>query len=260
MIMQSRTPGAARIIRMLEYSGPTHAPHFLFPGEDHAALTANANWLAPHHDVPAMQRLIIAIQLRVAHAGAGPDQVTHVVLTHLHTDHVGWNTVLADGRWMPTFPHSRYIFTKERFSLLERPVRQRRSGRERRLFRRQRAADPRGRPRRNERGRAPRRGPARTGARPRSQARPDHLPAAERRRGGDLRRRRHAPSGADRSPRVEQPLLHLARGGAPEPCELPCPCGATRCPHHADAFRRALLRLYIRRQGECFAFEPVSWQ
>jgi glyoxylase-like metal-dependent hydrolase (beta-lactamase superfamily II) len=32
--------------------------------------------------------------------------------THLHADHVGWNTRLDNGRWIPTFPNARYIFSK----------------------------------------------------------------------------------------------------------------------------------------------------
>ncbi len=42
-------------------------------------------------------------------AGIGPDDVDYVLCTHLHTDHVGWNTKLEDGRWVPTFPNARYI-------------------------------------------------------------------------------------------------------------------------------------------------------
>ena len=40
----------------------------------------------------------------LAAAGVAPDQVDVVVCTHLHVDHVGWNTRLVDGRWVPTFP------------------------------------------------------------------------------------------------------------------------------------------------------------
>jgi glyoxylase-like metal-dependent hydrolase (beta-lactamase superfamily II) len=43
-------------------------------------------------------------------AGFAPERVTHVVCTHLHVDHVGWNTRLVDGRWVPTFPNARYLF------------------------------------------------------------------------------------------------------------------------------------------------------
>ena len=43
--------------------------------------------------------------------GIKPEAVTHVLCTHLHSDHSGWNTRLLDGRWVPTFPNARYIFS-----------------------------------------------------------------------------------------------------------------------------------------------------
>lgn len=43
-------------------------------------------------------------------AGFPPEQVSTVLCTHLHFDHVGWNTRLVDGRWVPTFPQARYLF------------------------------------------------------------------------------------------------------------------------------------------------------
>ena len=33
--------------------------------------------------------------------------------THLHADHVGWNTLLDNGKWVPTFPNAKYIFSKK---------------------------------------------------------------------------------------------------------------------------------------------------
>ncbi|WP_099024112.1 MBL fold metallo-hydrolase [Mycolicibacterium palauense] len=42
-------------------------------------------------------------------AGVDPADVDVVVNTHLHTDHVGWNTRSADGVWVPTFPNARYL-------------------------------------------------------------------------------------------------------------------------------------------------------
>ena len=42
-------------------------------------------------------------------AGASVDDVDYVLCTHLHVDHVGWNTRLVDGRWVPTFPNARYL-------------------------------------------------------------------------------------------------------------------------------------------------------
>jgi glyoxylase-like metal-dependent hydrolase (beta-lactamase superfamily II) len=43
-------------------------------------------------------------------AGFEPESMDCVVCTHLHVDHVGWNTRLDDGRWVPTFPRARYLF------------------------------------------------------------------------------------------------------------------------------------------------------
>jgi glyoxylase-like metal-dependent hydrolase (beta-lactamase superfamily II) len=43
-------------------------------------------------------------------AGFPAEQVTDVLCTHLHFDHVGWNTRLVNGKWMPTFPQARYLF------------------------------------------------------------------------------------------------------------------------------------------------------
>ncbi|MUL65486.1 MBL fold metallo-hydrolase [Mycobacterium sp. CBMA 234] len=42
-------------------------------------------------------------------AGIEPADVDVVINTHLHTDHVGWNTQLVDGDWVPTFPNARYL-------------------------------------------------------------------------------------------------------------------------------------------------------
>ncbi|MFB9127182.1 MBL fold metallo-hydrolase [Paraburkholderia dipogonis] len=47
---------------------------------------------------------------RLADAGILPTQVDEVLLTHLHADHVGWNTQWLDGRWQPTFPNATYVF------------------------------------------------------------------------------------------------------------------------------------------------------
>jgi glyoxylase-like metal-dependent hydrolase (beta-lactamase superfamily II) len=46
-------------------------------------------------------------------AGVAPDDVDYVVCTHMHVDHVGWNTVRVDGRWAPTFPRATYVFVGE---------------------------------------------------------------------------------------------------------------------------------------------------
>jgi glyoxylase-like metal-dependent hydrolase (beta-lactamase superfamily II) len=46
-------------------------------------------------------------------AGVAPEQVDLVVCTHLHADHVGWNTRLVDGHWVPAFPSATYLFVGE---------------------------------------------------------------------------------------------------------------------------------------------------
>ncbi len=51
----------------------------------------------------------------LADAGVKPEEVTHVMCTHLHWDHVGWNTRLVDGRWVPTFPNARYVMAKREY-------------------------------------------------------------------------------------------------------------------------------------------------
>lgn len=49
---------------------------------------------------------------RLAAAGCAPGDVDFVMCTHLHADHVGWNTRLEDGRWTPTFKNARYLIGK----------------------------------------------------------------------------------------------------------------------------------------------------
>ncbi len=49
----------------------------------------------------------------LASLGLTVSDIDFVMCTHLHTDHVGWNTRLEDGRWVPTFPNARYIFSEK---------------------------------------------------------------------------------------------------------------------------------------------------
>lgn len=48
-------------------------------------------------------------------AGWTRESVDAVVCTHLHVDHVGWNTMLVDGAWVPTFPNARYLIGRTEF-------------------------------------------------------------------------------------------------------------------------------------------------
>jgi len=47
--------------------------------------------------------------------GVAPESVDYVMCTHMHGDHVGWNTRLSNGRWVPTFPNARYVFARSEF-------------------------------------------------------------------------------------------------------------------------------------------------
>jgi glyoxylase-like metal-dependent hydrolase (beta-lactamase superfamily II) len=48
----------------------------------------------------------------MAAAGFPRESIDTVLCTHMHVDHVGWNTMLVDGRWVPTFPAARYLFSR----------------------------------------------------------------------------------------------------------------------------------------------------
>jgi len=48
-------------------------------------------------------------------AGYPRESIDTVLCTHLHVDHVGWNTMLVDGEWVPTFPNARYLFARTEY-------------------------------------------------------------------------------------------------------------------------------------------------
>ncbi|MFD2028996.1 MBL fold metallo-hydrolase [Promicromonospora aerolata] len=64
-------------------------------------------------DVPSWSHLQTAYLADLAAAGVTPESVDVVVNTHLHADHVGWNTRLVDGAWVPTFPNAEYLMPAE---------------------------------------------------------------------------------------------------------------------------------------------------
>ncbi|MFK4227880.1 MBL fold metallo-hydrolase [Streptomyces sp. NPDC019890] len=65
--------------------------------------------------VPAWDHMLLDYLGNLQRAGVRPRDVDLVVNTHLHVDHVGWNTRLDDGTWVPTFPNATYLMPKADF-------------------------------------------------------------------------------------------------------------------------------------------------
>ncbi len=59
--------------------------------------------------IPTWNKLQGRFLQDLAEAGFARETIDTVLCTHLHVDHVGWNTMLVDGRWIPTFPQARYL-------------------------------------------------------------------------------------------------------------------------------------------------------
>ncbi len=73
---------------------------------------------------PAFHRLTTDWLRRLQAIGVAPDAVNFVMCTHMHGDHVGWNTRHVDGRWVPTFPNARYVFAESEYRHRESRYRQ----------------------------------------------------------------------------------------------------------------------------------------
>ncbi|MET0337999.1 MAG: MBL fold metallo-hydrolase [Caulobacter sp.] len=57
---------------------------------------------------------------RMNAAGFPPESIDVVLCTHLHVDHVGWNTTLVDGVWKPTFTNARYLYNRTEYDYWEK--------------------------------------------------------------------------------------------------------------------------------------------
>lgn len=66
--------------------------------------------------VPSVHRLDTPYLANLAALGLRPEDIHVVMCTHLHFDHVGWNTRLENGRWVPTFPNARYVFSAQDYA------------------------------------------------------------------------------------------------------------------------------------------------
>jgi glyoxylase-like metal-dependent hydrolase (beta-lactamase superfamily II) len=66
-------------------------------------------------DIPAWSGLQTNFLTDLAAAGFARESIDVVLCTHLHVDHVGWNTMLVDSHWVPTFPKARYLLARSEF-------------------------------------------------------------------------------------------------------------------------------------------------
>ena len=119
--------------------------------------------------IPIFGGLDTPFLTRMAAAGFAPDDIDVVICSHLHIDHVGWNTQLHAGRWVPTFPNARYLFSAIERDYWDPQGPGRPPDRSRRVRQHQRL--------RGQRAAAARRGQRRTGGRGVSRQRVDHAAA-----------------------------------------------------------------------------------
>lgn len=119
MVLPQATPEAVRGI-------PWLSPHFI---DDQGRLLFSVHALVvdsqdrrivvdtclgndKERGLPEWSKLSGPFLQDLVEAGAPRESVDLVVCTHLHLDHVGWNTMLVDGRWVPTFPNARYLLAR----------------------------------------------------------------------------------------------------------------------------------------------------
>ena len=141
------TLGRLRVSAVVERAGPTR-PTWLLPDATPEAVERHREWLAPHF-MDEKGRFLQSIHSFIIRApgftaivdtcvgndkdrggrapfhmmqttflddlkaaGVTPESVDLVICTHLHVDHVGWNTRLDSGHWVPTFPRARHLFAR----------------------------------------------------------------------------------------------------------------------------------------------------
>jgi glyoxylase-like metal-dependent hydrolase (beta-lactamase superfamily II) len=144
--------GDVEITRVVEWHSPIAPAEAVFPSTGPESWRRNQDWLAPHFWDPETTFFKAYVQTwvlrsagrtilvdtgvgddkyrpymppwsylrtgfldRLAAAGVTSGDVDVVVNTHVHADHVGWNTRLAGGEWVPTFPNADYLIAKADF-------------------------------------------------------------------------------------------------------------------------------------------------
>ena len=114
---------------LLEANRDWLSPHFLdendgfdlvfhswiFEADDRVVLVDPCTGNGKSHPVPFFDNLDVPFIERLSETGYRPQDIDLVVCTHLHHDHCGWNTMLRDGKWVPTFPNARYIMRRSEY-------------------------------------------------------------------------------------------------------------------------------------------------
>ncbi len=141
--------GDIKVDTVVEFGGPAMRPQDSFPDCDLGVFERHADVLVPNYFVPALGRIVGGVKShvirtgahnilvdtgcgnnkerpneppfnnlqtpyleRLAELGLAPEDIDLVVLTHLHVDHVGWNTRLENGSWVPTFKNATTVFSQ----------------------------------------------------------------------------------------------------------------------------------------------------
>lgn len=150
--MKTLNFGDVTVDRLVELEAPGFHPGFFLPESTPEGIALEADWLIPNFIHEESGRMIQSVHSYVvrtprhtilidtcignhkerpstppwsgldtpfldnlAAMGVAPEAVDFVMCTHLHVDHVGWNTKLEDGRWVPTFPNANYLFDKTEY-------------------------------------------------------------------------------------------------------------------------------------------------
>lgn len=153
--MQPQSIGEFNVQSVIEHFAPYIAAIEMLPSATPEELAAHMDWMAPTHFDPASGHLVMAFQsfvlqtpshtilidtcvgedkernnpgfhmkkwpwMKNLHAlGLTSADIDIVMCGHLHPDHVGWNTQMRDGRWVPTFPNAQYVFARDEYQSWE---------------------------------------------------------------------------------------------------------------------------------------------
>ena len=152
--MRTLTVGDVTVTSIIERDGPWRTPEVMFPTYDPAVGKKFIPELEPGMFDHASGKMVITYQTFVVRtpkhtvlvdtctgedkgypapmdfpkqpwldnfkaAGLSFEDIDFVFCTHLHIDHCGWNTMLRNGRWVPTFPKAKYIFHKDEYAYWE---------------------------------------------------------------------------------------------------------------------------------------------